>query len=296
MQRTKTGLHPRNRHQGRYDFDLLVRSSPELGPFVTKNRYGDWSVDFADPRAVQALNRALLAQFYGIKKWEIPTGYLCPPIPGRADYIHHIADLVGRGPGLRVLDIGVGANCIYPIIGHCEYGWSFVGVDIDAKAIASAQAIVDSNTVLKGAIELRLQPNSAHVLSGVVTAGEKFDLVICNPPFHGSAVEATQASTRKRRGLGRETAENRSQLPVSNFGGQGREIWCPGGEAAFVRRMVDESVELGGRIRWFSTLVSKEANLVGIHAALERVRAFDTRVIAMGQGQKFSRIVAWTFQ
>jgi 23S rRNA (adenine1618-N6)-methyltransferase len=41
---------------------------------------------------------------------------------------------------VRVLDIGVGANCVYPLIGHAEYGWRFLGVDIDEAALANAQA------------------------------------------------------------------------------------------------------------------------------------------------------------
>ena len=40
------------------------------------------------------LNRAILMHHYGVKSWDIPAGYLCPPIPGRADYIHSVADLL----------------------------------------------------------------------------------------------------------------------------------------------------------------------------------------------------------
>lgn len=115
-------LHPRNRHLGRYDFPRLIAGSPELERFVILNPYGRQSIDFADPAAVKAFNRALLQQFYDVREWDIPDGYLCPPIPGRADYLHYLADLLGashdglipRGPSLRALDVGTGANCIYP--------------------------------------------------------------------------------------------------------------------------------------------------------------------------------------
>ena len=122
-------MHPRNRHQGRYDFARLVKGCPELAAFVVATPRGETSIDFADPVAVQMLNRALLKDFYGISHWEIPPGYLSPPIPGRADYVHRLAELLRakggsypRGASTRVLDVGVGANCIYPIIGHAEYG------------------------------------------------------------------------------------------------------------------------------------------------------------------------------
>ena len=116
----KSGLHPRNRHRSRYDFPALIASCPALAPFVKPNAWGDVSVDFADPAAVKMLNRALLQHFYGIEHWDIPADYLCPPIPGRADYLHHLADLLAtsnggeipRGKGVAILDVGVGANCI----------------------------------------------------------------------------------------------------------------------------------------------------------------------------------------
>ena len=63
------------------------------------NQFGDESVDFANPAAVKALNRALLRQDYGLDYWDIPAGYLCPPIPGRADYVHYLADLLAADRG-----------------------------------------------------------------------------------------------------------------------------------------------------------------------------------------------------
>jgi 23S rRNA (adenine1618-N6)-methyltransferase len=85
--REKASLHPRNRHQGRYDFPALIKTTPELA-FVITNPYGKESIDFASPDAVRVFNRALLKAFYGIQHWDIPADYLCPPVPGRADYVH----------------------------------------------------------------------------------------------------------------------------------------------------------------------------------------------------------------
>ena len=149
-------LHPRNKHTGRYDFEVLVAALPELEPFVRPNIRGEQSIDFANRDAVLTLNKALLKLQYGIEFWEIPDGNLCPPIPGRADYIHHMADWLtssnfGRmpvGPKIKCLDIGVGASLIYPIIGVTEYGWSFIGSDIDAKSLDSCQQIIDRNESL----------------------------------------------------------------------------------------------------------------------------------------------------
>ncbi len=295
-------LHPRNRHQGHYDFQQLIKSCAELAPFVSLNAYETLSIDFSNPEAVKALNRALLENYYGLSKWDIPDGYLCPPVPGRADYIHYIADLlaagnrgmVPRGSSIRVLDIGVGANCIYPIIGHCEYGWSFVGGDIDPVALQSAKRIVEANPGVLGGIELRLQPSASNIFRGLIQGEEVFDVSICNPPFHASLEDAQSGSRRKWKNLGRGS-KTRKSAPVLNFGGKGAELWCEGGEAAFVRRMIEESREFAARVFWFSTLISKESNLPAVYAALERAKVGETRTIEMAQGQKKSRIVAWSF-
>lgn len=296
----KATLHPRNRHQGRYDFPALIRRHPALGAFVIINPYGKESIDFADPQAVKTLNRALLADYYGIRHWDIPPGYLCPPIPGRADYLHGLADLLAAGnageipcgAAVRVLDIGVGANCIYPLIGHHEYGWQFLGADIDATALASAEAIIASNRLGK-AIGLRRQHDPRHVFQGLLQAGERFDLTLCNPPFHASLEEATRGSRRKWRNLGK--LDPRRKLPLLNFGGQGAELYCEGGEAEFLRRMIAESASFAGQVYWFSSLVSKAANLPLAEAALKKAGAREVRSVPMGQGQKQSRFIAWTF-
>ena len=301
-------LHSLNRHVGRYDFTQLTKSCPELAHFVVQSPRGEATINFTDADAVKALNRALLHHFYGISKWDIPPGYLCPPIPGRADYIHSVAELLStcneageipRGNSVRVLDIGVGANCIYPLIGRAEYGWSFVGTESDPVALASAEKIVKENRLGSG-IEFRKQSSTHQIFKGVIREGERFELSICNPPFHASLEEAQAGSRRKWNQLGVKSAGGGSKrvkenAPHLNFGGQSSELWCPGGEAAFVRRMIEESVAYAKQVRWFSTLVSKEANLPGIQAMLKKSKVIESLALEMAQGQKKSRIVAWTF-
>lgn len=288
----KTALHARNQHRDRYDFELLVVANPALKPFVKANQFGDASIDFANPQAVKALNQALLKQYYDVAIWDIPPQYLCPPIPGRADYVHYLADLLAQSPlenqSIRVLDIGVGANMIYPLIGQSSYGWQFVGADIDANAIKNAQQIVNANS-LNDKIELRLQENKNHFFSGVIKKGEHFTFTMCNPPFHASVAEAQAGTQRKWRGLGRG---GRSTL---NFGGQSNELIYDGGEAAFVTAMMKESKQFASQCQWFTTLVSKASTLPSVYHTLQKVGAQKVKTMDMQQGQKQSRIVAWTF-
>lgn len=287
---TKSGLHLRNRFRTRYDFPQLVACSPELAQFVKANAYGDDSIDYANPQAVKALNQALLKHTYGLQHWDIPPGYLCPPIPGRSDYIHHLADLISlrRGPSVRVLDIGMGANCIYPLIGASEYGWSFVGAEMDPVAFRWAKKLVASNSSVADLIACRLQTSAVKCFHGIIQPGERFDLTMCNPPFHASAEEAAAGTQRKLRNLG-------GKKDVLNFGGRAGELWCEGGELAFIRRMIEESAAFAQSCGWFTTLVSKSENLPRLEKTLRQVKASEVKIIDMAQGQKKSRILAWRF-
>jgi len=295
----KASLHPKNKHQGRYNFKQLIGSCKELASFVKENNYGDESIDFFNPAAVQLLNKALLKHFYEINYWEIPENYLCPPIPGRADYIHYAAQLLSEsnygntpnGNNIKCLDIGVGANCIYPIIGNYEYNWSFIGADIDEKALENAQKIINENTTLDNQFEFRHQPNSKDVFYGVLKKDEQIDITICNPPFHASANDANAVTQRKVNNLKGPRVED----VVKNFSGQSNELWCDGGENRFVRNMVRESKKFSENCFWFTSLVSKQSNLKSIYRSLENENAVEVKTIPMEQGNKTSRIVAWTF-
>ncbi|HEY4327013.1 MAG TPA: 23S rRNA (adenine(1618)-N(6))-methyltransferase RlmF [Mucilaginibacter sp.] len=295
----KENLHPRNAHRQGYDFKQLIKTSPELRPFVKRNQFDVDSINFSDPDAVKTLNKSLLKQFYGVVDWDIPEGYLCPPIPGRADYIHYIADLLGetnngdipKGKKIKILDIGMGANCIYPVIGSSVYGWQFVGTDIDPIAIRSAMDIIVANKQLKGKVLFRQQTNKHNIFKGIVLQDEGFDATICNPPFHASAQEAQLATVNKWNKL----ATGGKPQSALNFGGQKKELWYPGGEAAFIKLTIEQSALVAKQCLWFTTLVSKKDTLPGVYKNLKRVAAADVRTISMSQGQKVSRIVAWTF-
>lgn len=296
--KVKSQLHPRSQHRERYNFEALIKSSPELAAYVAPNKYGDDSVDFFNPIAVKALNKALLIHHYGLKYWNIPEHYLCPPIPGRADYIHNIADLlkgneknVPKGNHIKGFDIGVGASCIYPIIGNHEYGWSFIGSDTNEAAISSAKAIEQSNYNLKSSVEIRRQKQPNAFFYGIIKPEEKVDFTMCNPPFHASLEAAQKASLRKLKNL----KGKRPSKALLNFGGQQDELWTKGGEARFVKDMIYESRNFGKQCFWFTSLISKEVTLKPTYKILQKVNATDVKTVEMGQGQKISRFIAWTF-
>ena len=295
----KSTLHPRNKHRSRYEFDVLMQKTPELKSYIFNNEHGSETIDFSNPLAVKTLNKALLKTYYGILDWDLPTDYLCPPIPGRADYIHHIADLLAEvnqnniptGDSIMGLDIGVGANCIYPILGNAEYDWSFVATDINTNALENCVSIIENNPHLIEVISLQQQMNSRFIFKDIIQSEDKFAFTICNPPFHDSKEEAAKSATRKVSNLTNQKTVN----PILNFGGQNNELWCEGGELAFITQMIFESVKYPKQCFWFTTLVSKKDHLKSIYKTLNKVEAATVKTIEMNQGQKISRLVAWTF-
>lgn len=284
-------MHPENVHNSPYDFEVLTIAYPHLSEFVFQNKYGSKTINFADPEAVLALNKALLKHHYQVENWSIPQGYLCPPIPGRADYIHHLQDIISGeniSGVVKGLDIGVGANAIYPILGNRIYNWQMTGTDIEEKSVEAARVIITSNKNLSENIEIRHQKNRGSIFKGIIAPGEYYHFSMCNPPFHSSEKEANKAAGRKLKNLGF------SETSKLNFGGQANELWCNGGEALFLKRMIKESVSVRTQVTWFTSLVSKKENLPKIYKQLNKLKA-QVKTIDMDQGNKKSRILAWKF-
>ena len=323
----KKGLHPKNLHRRGYDFKELIAASPSLKHFVKPSPYGNLSIDFNDAEAVKALNSALLRYHYGVDYWDIPDGYLCPPIPGRVDYIHYLADLLKdkhqklkviseyssdkeTHQPVRVLDIGTGANGIYPILGIQIYGWQFVASDIDKTSIANVGKIAKANASIGEKLEVRLQTDPQKIFHGIIRKGDRFDFTMCNPPFHSSLAEAHASSKEKLENLARNRSDkghldpkNRQARPGSkreklnlNFGGQKAELWCEGGEKKFLFNMISESKDYSNQCSWFTSLVSKKENLKPCYEALKKASAVTVKTINMVQGNKITRILAWTFR
>ncbi|MGJ8581502.1 MAG: 23S rRNA (adenine(1618)-N(6))-methyltransferase RlmF [Psychromonas sp.] len=304
IKQVKGTLHPRNLHQGQYDFATLIKACPELESHVIQNPRRALSINFSDPQSVLLLNKALLAHFYDIAFWQIPDGYLCPPIPGRVDYLHYIADLlsesfqgnVPKGARIKGLDIGCGANCIYPILGSRSYDWSFVGVDIDTLAVKTASLLIKANPNISKKVTIRHQQNKQQILTGVIKTADRFAFTLCNPPFHSSMDAAGAGTQLKRKNLNKKAVEPISDATSAlNFAGKEHELSCAGGEIAFVKQMVTESSKFKSQVCWFTCLLSKGENVAPIKKLLMQYNAHDIKVVEMTQGHKISRFIAWSF-
>lgn len=294
----EAAYHPKNKHQGEYDFDELIAALPALSEHVEPNAFGNNSIDFSNPEAIKALNKALLFAHYNLEFWDIPEGYLCPPIPGRAEYLLRISDVlagsnIGRlpvGDKIVCMDIGIGANAIYSLLAHQLFAWKIIGSEIDATAIVAAQINIDNNH-LSQAIEIKKQERSKDIFYGILQKTDKIDVCVCNPPFHASADEAQDANQRKTTNLKLDV----SKTAALNFGGQSNELHCEGGERKFVGKLVRESKSFSSNCFWFTCLISKKDHIKELQKSLKTLEATDVRVIPMLTGNKQSRVLMWTF-
>lgn len=302
----KNTLHARNKHRNGYDLSNLIKAHLPLSAFVIKNKYNQQdTIDFSNASAVKALNIALLKKHYQIDHWNFPQGYLCPPIPGRVDYIHYLADLLKESKSLiekhhiaskkkiSVLDIGTGATCIYPILGAREYHWNFIASDIDPVSIKSANTNINANKNINKQINCRLQSNSTTIFESIIQPNEFYHLTLCNPPFHKSLTDADTGTNRKWKNLNKNNFNNKKT--TLNFGGQKAELWRQGGELAFIYQMIKESKTYQKQVLWFTCLVSNKNHLSKIKLYLKKAHASQVKVVNMAQGQKISRFIAWHF-
>ena len=273
-----------------YNFKELSNSNLALKKFVFINKHQKETIDFANPQAVKELNRALLFSNHKLKYWDFPDSNLCPAIPGRLEYIYQLERLLRSSSitdNIKVLDIGTGASCIYPILGNSEFNWQFVATDIDKNSLKCAQNIIDKNN-LETSITLRHQLDKSFILNGIINESDHFSASMCNPPFYNSQQEADQSHARKLKGL-------KIKGKTRNFGGIQNELYYTGGEKAFIHNYLYQSSLFKTNFHWFTSLVSKKENLKSIYASLDKLKAKRVKTIPLELGNKISRIVAWTF-
>ncbi len=290
-------MHPQNPYNERYDLKRLVEHSATLKEHIVLNPSGEETIDFSSSGAVYELNRAMLLADYKLTDYQLPTGYLIPPIPGRLDYLLHIKDFLSEKLNidttskLHGLDIGAGANAIYCILAAQHFNWTMVGTESDAKAVEIARTNIKHTKALEDKVEIRHQENKSFLFKNMIRPEEQFDFTICNPPFHVSREEALRGTRRKLKNLGGAVHKKEFTL---NFEGQANELWCNGGEALFIKRLIKESTLYKDQVKVFSSLVAKGDNLPKIEKQLKRAKA-NYHIIPMVHGQKKGRYILWWF-
>ena len=291
-------MYAQNPYSSRYDLKRLTKHYHALEKFIVLNPSGEETIDFSSSEAVFALNKSMLLADFKLGDYELPSGYLIPPVPGRLDYLLHVRDFltekfnVSENSQLNGLDMGSGANGIYCILGAQHFNWKMVGSETDAKAVEIANANIQKTKGLNDKIEIRHQQDKGSLFKNTIQANEQFDFVVCNPPFHSSKEEALKGSLRKVKNLGGYAAKEKFLL---NFEGQANELWCNGGEVLFIKRLIKESVGFKNQVKVFSTLVAKSESVAAIKKQLSKVKA-NFEVIPMALGNKKGRYLMWWFE
>jgi len=171
-------------------------------------------------------------------------------------------------------------------LGTKVYNWTFLASDIDALSLENSKKIIKQNK-LKNSIELYLQENESEILTEELF-DKPFAASMCNPPFYASQYEAVESNARKLKGLGIDKT-------ARNFGGSQSELWYKGGEKAFLHNYLYQSSKFKENCFWYTSLVSKKENVASMEESLTKLGATAIKVIPMHQGNKVTRIVAWTF-
>ena len=335
-------MHPRSAfREGNPDFGALAERHPSLRPHLVRrgaSRDGAkprWTLDFASWDATVALNAALLADAYDVRGWSIPRGYLCPAVANRANYVHWIEDLLEqsrpaalgsatRGPAIRGLDVGVGANCVYPLIGAARNGWSFVGTDVTDAALEAARRNADANPRLAPLIEIRdarirgeseanlprAEEGDPAPIFARVRADEDRDAERDRLDAARDAAASSSSTTKKKKIETRGFAFTMCNPPFfeseadakgnagTDFGGVASEMACAGGELAFVSRILAESSASADARRfahWYTTMCGKKETVKRLRAMLRTRGAKAVRETTFYQGKTRRWGVAWSF-
>ncbi|GAA5956908.1 hypothetical protein JCM8115_003858 [Rhodotorula mucilaginosa] len=286
------------------DYAELAGSVASLSPFLAVTASGRSTLDFQDEAAVRALNGALLKRDFDLDV-ETPSDRLCPSVPGRLDYVLHCLELVrqtrraralGAVPEIQTgLDVGTGASAIYPLLA-VRYAASrapqdfanlrMLATDINEKSLAIAKSNAERNGLAEAISVHRVEPDGPIFPPAVVDSASHIEFTMCNPPFYGSAEEIASLEAGK------------ASLPFAICTGADNEMVTPGGEVAFVSRMIRETRTLGrSRIKWFTSLLGKYSSIAPLIDELKSCKILNYHVSALPmRGHTTRWVLSWSIQ
>nr|CAD7600487.1 unnamed protein product [Timema genevievae] len=245
------------------------------------------TINFKDTAALHALSTTLLEKDFNLKV-NIPTDRLVPTIPSRLNYILLIEDLLdcgGRRAGdVHGIDIGTGASCVYSLLAAKTKQWKMLATEVDKESVKFAIENVQRNNLQ----HLILVKSVSHtvVLKGALEEDYSYDFCMCNPPFFSAESELNPSVKRR--------SPNRPH-PRNGLTGSLQEVVVMGGEVAFIKRMIEESLELKTTIKIYSSLVGHKSSLTPLKNALKQAGVSNMTEVMFRQGHTSRWILAWTF-
>ncbi|KAJ6487757.1 S-adenosyl-L-methionine dependent methyltransferase [Mycena sanguinolenta] len=281
-------MHPRNPYRTPPDFCELAESYPALKSHIISYS-GGFSIDFKNEASQRRLTEALLHRDFGLSL-NLPLNRLCPPVPNRLNYVLWIQDIIrtteflGHTLPVLGLDIGTGASAIYPLLScRLESALSFVATDVDNFSLSCAQSNVEQNGLADRIQVFQTTPDAPIFAPLHQEPDLRADFTMCNPPFYSSREDVTTS------------AESKEFEPNAVCTGADVEMITEGGEASFVRRMVDESVEIGERCRWYTSMLGKMSSITEIIGAIREHGIQNYGITEFVQGSTRRWAVVWSF-
>ena len=264
------------------NFKLLSEEFSDFKKFVFINKYGGYSINWKNPNALRELVKTLLNKYLNIIYYEIPENYLIPTLTSRYNYLNYINKVfkkkkIDKGENKILVDIGTGANIIYPLLGYKIFNWKFIGSEINDEAINIGRKILKENN-LENDILIIKQNNNKKIFENIINFKNKYFCSICNPPFFDINHE--------------EKKDNLFTDNEYNY----NEVYCEGGEIFFIKEMIKESYLFRNNIFLFSTLIGRKNNMKKIYSVIQKlkdIKFLEKKTIQQGNNSRY--IIIWSF-
>ncbi|XP_069134208.1 RNA N6-adenosine-methyltransferase mettl16-like [Argopecten irradians] len=261
-------MHPRNLYKNKKpNFQELALKYPDFRKYVFPDVTGKLFLDFKHPDSLRQLSKTLLEDDFDLKM-ELPLDRLVPTVPLRLNYIHWLEDVLAAskaGKCIKGIDIGTGSSCIYPIL-SCKLhdDWTFLATEVDDKNFMFTQKNIETNGMTERIKVKKVNAVDDTILCDAIKdESDTFDFCMCNPPFFADHVEAQAVA--KSRSYSR--ADPKSVCTASFT-----EKIVEGGEVNFLKRMIKDSMELGDKIRIYSSMIGKKSSLPPLKEELRKLK------------------------
>ena len=266
------------------DFLILIKEFPELKKYIIKKDQndleGEFSFDWSNKNLSLLITKSILNYYFNIKYYHVPKGFLIPPIPSRINYLNLIQSLINdiKEENIIGIDIGTGANIIYPILGNSIYNFKFVCSEINNEAYNNAKIILQNNNLEKN-INLIKQNNKNNIFIGVLNQENKYTFSMCNPPYYDYEQEIK--------------IEDKKRDTEFNF----EEVYCKNGELGFFQRYFEESICYKKNIFLNTILIGKKSNAEiiydKINTYLSIIKKCNMTKIKTGNNTRY--VIYWSF-
>ncbi|KAI8643636.1 hypothetical protein BD408DRAFT_385291 [Parasitella parasitica] len=277
-------MHPRNIYKTEPDFAALAKDYASFNPFVKQTEYGRSYIDFKDAQANRELCKCLLKRDFNISI-DFPLDTLCPAVPNRLNYILWLEDLIqdtlSKRENCQGIDIGVGASCIYPLLGSATNPtWHFLGTEINQRSVDFANRNVQSNH-LEDRITIKHNSDPSKIF--LLEQDKQYTFSMCNPPFYSSQEEIDQGLL------------NKELEPSAICTGSDNEMITKGGEFAFIKLMVMESLKLQQQVHWYTSMIGLKRTIRPLVRLLNDQGITNYIVTDFIQGKTVRWAIAWSF-